>query len=184
MENAASQRIATLKRTPLHELIREVETEHQTLARVDLVRIQQQTARLGSILSKKDWPLLLELDHALMTFSRLLVKHYTIERETILAPLQFPGLDPLSRQFDSVLHLDRLHHDHQKLQEALSDLQLSAHEIHAQTGTNESKKITQLVGSLADALHVQILIEDKVLLPRTTDMWSRSRLKNRTDSSL
>lgn len=170
-----------LDRVPLEQLSRQVQARHHSLLRLELDRLERQVANLPeqnrAVRAAK-----LAVCDKLRHFRHKLVEHLDQERETVLLPLgpapahsPARGRDAGAPPSDLRFAIEQRRHEHQGLQEMLSDLQFDAAELAAAAAGAEADRLLSDLNQAADTLHQQILAENRALFPRAASQAARSR---------
>lgn len=156
-------KLALLQQRSLDEVRRRIGHAHDELESAALVQLQQAFIRIPYAIHPAALVHFGEVSLSLQKLVRQLLKHYILEREL----LQVPGDADCFDRATPKPFLDRLRRDHQILQETLSDLQFRTEKLHDTAHAPASLRFSQLLDSLANRLHEQILEEDRVLFPRS-----------------
>lgn len=160
MNPSDSHALNLLQRTSIENVQYRLNHSHNELQHIELIRLQHAFLFLCSNIAPKYLFYLDRINHMLQRFSRHLIKHYIMERDILLnenSPRTYS---------QSSLALNRLRHDHQTLQEALSDLQAATEDLLTAKPSFSVKDFSTNLTTFADHLHQQILEENTVLIPR------------------
>lgn len=163
MRSHLSTSLSRLRSSSLAVVRNRAIRSHDELERTQLAELQQAFIRLPYNIEPSGLILFDAVSVSMQGFVRQLLQHYILERDI----LEDSGYGPCASGAYPRQLLERLRHQHQTIQESLSELQGITREFSEIACSPKALEFRQMLERLGDSLHTQILEENSVLLPRS-----------------